>query len=321
MYKVEHKIFGALTELRLSNEATGEYLSLIPGLAATINGLILKAGDKKYELINGCSTYEELMTEGKKVFKGTKLFPFPNRINKGQYSFEGKNYQLAVNFPAEGHAIHGLVCESAFDIVNETANEHEASVELQYNYNGSNSAYPFKYKLTVLFSLSEKGFACKTTVENIDNKEIPLGDGWHPYFKLESKLNDLFVKIPSAQIVLVNEKMIPNGLTSSSDQFTKLTKIDESKFDTCYKLEEKEGRQQVELVNEKEKVQLVVWQETGKNKYNYVQIYTPPSRDCIAIEPMTCMPDAFNNKNGLIVLKPKEILNLAFGVELTIKIF
>jgi aldose 1-epimerase len=319
MYKIEHKPFGQLQELKLINVSTGEWLSIIPGLAATINGLVLSAGNKKHELIDGCSAYEELMTEGKRVFKGTKLFPFPNRINKGQYSFAGKNYQLPINFPSEGNAIHGLVCESSFDVVNETANENEASVELQYNYDGSNSAYPFKYKLTILYSLSEKGFACKTTVENTGDKELPMGDGWHPYFKLAGKVNDLFVKIPAAQIVLVNDKMIPNGLTSESDQFTKSTKIEENQFDTCYKLEEKEGRQQVELINQK--VQLAVWQETGKNKYNYVQIYTPASRNCIAIEPMTCMPDAFNNKNGLIVLKPQEILNLAFGVELTIKIF
>ncbi|MCX6180842.1 MAG: aldose 1-epimerase [Bacteroidetes bacterium] len=319
MYKIEHNTFGALTEIKIKNELSGEYVSIIPGFAATINGLVLNAGNKKYEVVDGCKSYDELMSEGKNKFKGTKLFPFPNRINKGEYLFEGKSYQLNVNFPNEGNAIHGLVCESAFEILSESNNNKEASVTLQYISNGKDKGYPFKYKLTVVYVLNDKGFSCKTIAENIDAVAIPIGDGWHPYFKLGGKVDELSVQIPSAQIVLVNDKMIPNGLTSESDQFTKSTKIANHQFDTCYKLEEKEGIQKVELINESEKIKLQVWQESGKNKYNFVQIYTPPSRDSIAVEPMTCMPDAFNNKHGLITLQPSEIVNFSFGVELTMK--
>ncbi|MFM7024156.1 MAG: aldose 1-epimerase [Flavobacteriales bacterium] len=321
MYKIEHKLFGALKELRLVNTATAEYVSVIPGLAATINGLVLQKDGKAYELINGCSTYQDLMTEGKRVFKGTKLFPFPNRINQSKYSFAGKDYTLKMNFPAEGHAIHGLVCEKAFEVLKEKADENQALLKVQYQYNGEDSGYPFKYKLTVEYTLSAKGFACNTTIENTDKTDIPVGDGWHPYFKIGTQLNQLSVKIPSNQVVEVDEKMIPNGSITRSDDFVTATKINSAHFDTCYQLEAKEGRQKVELFDEQQDIGIAVWQDTGKNKYNYVQIYTPPSRDCIAIEPMTCMPDAFNNKKGLILLKPGEIVNLAFGVELTIKIF
>ena len=37
------------------------------------------------------------------------LFPFANRINKGQYNYQGIAYQLNCNETSRGHAMHGLV--------------------------------------------------------------------------------------------------------------------------------------------------------------------------------------------------------------------
>src|SRR5688500_4758386 len=37
------------------------------------------------------------------------LFPFPNRVKRGSYTFEGKTYQLDINETARGNHIHGLV--------------------------------------------------------------------------------------------------------------------------------------------------------------------------------------------------------------------
>ena len=61
-----------------------------------------------------------------------------------------------------------------------------------------------------------------------------------------------------------------------------------------------------------------IWQETGKYKYNFLQVYTPPHRKSIAIEPMTCAPDAFNNKDGLIVLGPFESFYAVCGIKHTL---
>ncbi len=48
--------------------------------------------------------------------------------------------------------------------------------------------------------------------------------------------------------------------------------------------------------------------------YEYVQLYTAPDRNSIAIEPMTCEPNAFNNKMGLKILAPKESLRSHFTI-------
>ncbi|MEZ9134254.1 aldose 1-epimerase, partial [Vibrio breoganii] len=40
--------------------------------------------------------------------------------------------------------------------------------------------------------------------------------------------------------------------------------------------------------------------------YPFVQLYTPTSEQSIAIEPMTCPADAFNNQIGLLTLSPNQ---------------
>lgn len=54
--------------------------------------------------------------------------------------------------------------------------------------------------------------------------------------------------------------------------------------------------------------------------YPYVKNYIPPTCNSIAIEPMTCIPDAFNNQTGLKILPSGSRLHLKvrISVEKTI---
>jgi aldose 1-epimerase len=316
MYTINKSSFGPLMEVKICNTETKEWFSFIPGFSASINGLVLKKGGKMHQLIHLCDSYEMLMDIGKRKFMGSKLFPFPNRIKDGSYSFEGMNYNLPINYPQEGHAIHGLVLEKSFNIVKEEGQEQRGVVSIEYNGDGTDSGYPFKYCLAIDFCLDENGFSCKTKVTNTDNKNLPLGDGWHPYFTLGGQLDAFYMQLPTTHIVEVDNRMIPTGAIQEISKYTIPEKIEADTFDTCFKLTEHNGIAEICLTNKEKDLSLVMWQETGKNKYNYMQIYTPPSRDFIAIEPMTCEPDVFNTKNGLIVLQPNESVDFTFGVKL-----
>lgn len=68
------------------------------------------------------------------------------------------------------------------------------------------------------------------------------------------------------------------------------------------------------VYDKEQNIKIEPWQEKGPNKYNYLQLYIPPDRNSIAIEPMTCNIDAFNNHNGLITLQPKESFDAKYGV-------
>ena len=62
------------------------------------------------------------------------------------------------------------------------------------------------------------------------------------------------------------------------------------------------GRNGVNLVSRKTGIILNIWQESSRNKYNYLVLYTPPDRKSIAIEPITSNIDSFNSKEDVIIL-------------------
>jgi aldose 1-epimerase len=326
MFEITEEPLGRISQLVLKNNSTGEYVSIIPSFGATINQIALKKGDKVYELVEGCKTYEELMGVGKNTFRGSKLFPFPNRVRDGKYSFEGKEYQLPINFPQENNAIHGLVLTDNFKIIAKETSAEKALLTVQYEFKGDKEGYPFKCLLTINYELSSNGFACTTKVLNMDNQAIPIGDGWHPYFKTGSKVDNLSIKLPVVKAFSVDGKMIPTLPDSLSaaeiaegiNGYDKSKKIGSDKFDTGYRIYPNPTGSIVttEISDTIQNIKLCINQETGPGKYGYLQVYTPPDRNSIAIEPMTCLTDAFNNKQGLIVLESAGDMTFYFSVEL-----
>ena len=316
MFSIVKEKFGAFTQVKLQNDTSGESFSFIPEYSASINGLVLRKGAHVHQVVYGCSNYEILTDLGKRKFMGSKLFPFPNRIKNGLYNFDHVQYQLPINYPNEGHAIHGLVLEKSFEVFNEAVTQDEAAVSIVFDYNGALSGYPFPYKLTIDFILNVEGLTCSTIVQNLSEKTIPVADGWHPYFTLNGLLDNFLLKIPSTEIVEVDDRMIPTGALIPTTKYRTGAKIADEAFDTCYAVPPNAGIAELELTNTTADITLVMWQETGKNKYNYIQIYTPPSRDFIAIEPMTCQPDVFNNGKGLILLESNASASFTFGIKL-----
>ncbi len=315
MFKVEEKPFGKYKMYYLKNTANGEFVSVVPAFGAVLNQVALSKDEKVYELLDGSTSYEELITEGRNKFKGSKLFPFPNRILDGQYSFENNIYNIPINFLKEKHAIHGLVLDSNFEVMQKLSSLEKAQIILRYQTSGMEKGYPFKIKITIEYCLSKNGFTCITSVENMDTKNIPVGDGWHPYFKTNSKIDDCLLTLPVEYSYEVDSRMIPTGKTIKETVFINPTKISDTKFDTCYKLAKTGNpRLYTKIEDPSHNLSLLIWQSTGEGNYNYLQVYTPPNRQSIAIEPMTCLANAYNNGEGLIVLKPSEKRNFSFGI-------
>ena len=56
------------------------------------------------DVVNGYGV-DEMATAG----RGQMLIPWPNRLQDGQYEFEGRRHQLPLTEPEHANAIHGLV--------------------------------------------------------------------------------------------------------------------------------------------------------------------------------------------------------------------
>ncbi len=313
MFRIIHEDFFGLEKIKLIHPETGAYVSIIPAYGGNLNELVFSKDNALHAVIAGTKSLEELQGLTINFYRGAKLSPFPNRICGGKYDFNGTTYTLECN---DGlHALHGLIWNKPCVIKSKKISESCAELVLTMHNNFLHNGFPYRYRLDLEYVLDSKGFTCKTTITNTSETAMPIGDGWHPYFTTGSTINMLKLKLPvNKQLELASG--IPTNNYLLDDLFTDAFKIGDTVFDHCFEIHTDEATIETLLIDENNNLTLSVWQQTGNNGYNYVQVYTPPDRKSIAIEPMTCAPDAFNNKKGLIVLAPDEQLTVSFGVKL-----
>jgi aldose 1-epimerase len=305
MYTHAIEPFGNFEKHTIANDL-GDAFVIVPAFGANL--LDLQFGG--ISVIEGYQTPEELVENA--WSKNIVLFPFPNRIKDGQYTHEGQTYQFAINNADTGNAIHGFSNNVKMDVTNVETSENEGTLTCSYTHDGTHEGYPFRFTFNIALRLRGPHFDIDMSFTNDDSRAIPVGLGWHPYFRLSEKSDDTFLQMPDCQLVEIDERMIPTGSKSDFTDFNALTQIQEGFLDNGFFL--KNQTQNAEVILSSNVGTLTCWQETGAGKWNFVQVFTPPHRRSIAIEPMTCNVDAFNNKDGLTILQPNEILQGRFGV-------
>ncbi len=316
MFTVCHEEIGKLSIVRLQNTDSGEFVTIIPEFGGNVNEIVLSKEFKLHSLLDGFLSRAQF--EEQRGFKGAKLLPFPNRIKGGQYIFNGRQFQLPVNREKEGNAIHGFLFTRNMPVVDEQTDNQKASVQLNYDYSAEMPGYPFSFKVNLEYSLfSREGFRCTTTVQNTGKEALPFGDGWHPYFRISRRVNELTLLIPSQWKVDVDKEMIPTGMKEFFPSFLDGAPVRDHQFDCGFYVGDQKMIAETELSDPVDNLHIRLWQETGRNKYNFLQVFTPASRESIALEPMTCATNAFNNGEGLIVLEPGETFGASYGVRLT----
>jgi len=313
IFNISQSKFGKQASLTLRNNNTNEFVTILPETGAMILNLSLQVDNKLTSLLDTYADEKELNNTLTSSFKGSFLFPFPNRIDAGTYSVENHKHQLDINFPDENNAIHGLVFDKPFNITNEQSTATEASVELSFKADGSLTGYPYKFEVTVTYTLNKDGLSIKSTAKNIDTCTIPVGFGWHPYFALGDTVTKIDVSFPSTHSFDVDERMLPTTKQAYTD-FNTHRNLGNTSFDTCFAFEPAAGKAETKITLNESGKGISVWQEKGAEGNNFVQIYTPGHRKSIAIEPMTCIANAFNNEIGLILLKPGQTTSNFWGV-------
>ena len=243
------------------------------------------------------SVKENLKSAG---FKGSKLSPFVCRTKDATYSFAGEQYTLTKNLRGKD-ALHGELFDKAFEITGEMADASKASLTMKYHYDKEDPGYPFTYDCQVTWQLEPNNQLRVTTEStNLDEGLIPMQDGWHPYFDLGDKIDELHLEFQSMEMVEF-ENLIPNGKMQEYDTFNSLKKIGSTEFDNCFTLNLETCQPMCVLRNESKNIQVELHPDKS---YPYLQIYSPPHRNSIAIENLSGTPDGFNNGMGVITLEP-----------------
>lgn len=316
-FYISKEDFGEHSIYKLQDQKTGEYVCILPHLGGSVNNLMLQLNNKLVDVIDGYKSEEDSNENLFSSFKGSNLYPFPNRIEGGRYRFKEQDFQFECNFPDENNAIHGLMFNQPFDVIAKEDGDIGCTLILRYIVKEHLEVYPYKNMIEVDYRWSEDNqFECITKITNLSDDSMPVGHGWHPYFCVDDlPIDDLDIQFPSREIMIVTDKGIPTGETKDYKDFNSLNRLGETKFDDCFILESDNNEADIIIKSKKNNISYTIWQQTGIHKYNYLQVYTPPSRKSIAFEPMTCSPNAFNNGNGLIILGPQERISLKWGVK------
>jgi len=308
MYTLSKQKIGRWLALHLWDEEVRTGLSILPERG----GCLLSLTFKGTQVLDGYTEEAELMQLD--WAKNVLLYPFPNRLKNGTYQVDHRSYTFPINDKKTGNALHGFGMWSELEVLSTEEEAAAGVVVLGYQDEGQRMYYPFPFQFTMRLAF-ETATRLEVTLSftNTGDQEMPLGFGWHPYFKLGPTAAEHWLQLPSCKRVELDEFSIPTGTLLEANGLQVLHQVKDQSWDDCFAVEITGERIETRLKGPE--ADLIFWQETGQGKFNFIQVFTPPHRQSVAIEPMTCNVDAFNNQEGLIRLAPGQETSARFGIQ------
>ena len=225
--------------------------------------------------------------------RGQVLMPWPNRITEGTYSFGGDKHQLALTEPARLTAIHGLVRWATWKVFEVASDRVMMAHRL-----APQPGYPFDLDLSVEYALDRHGLTVTARATNAGHGPCPFGAGFHPYLAPDAAvIDDTVLRVPARR---------PSAFAAPQP-------VGDAVLDTCFAGLDRDGdgRSRVEFG------ETVLWVDRS---FDYLMVFTGDTlgpmerRRGLAVEPMTCPPDAFNTGEGLVVLEPGDTWSGQWGI-------
>lgn len=236
---------------------------------------------------------DEMCTAG----RGQLLLPWPNRLAGAHYTFDGRGLQLPITDGETGSAIHGLARWQRWQLTTPAPDTCVATLELP-----AQPGWPFLLDLATTYTVSPGRLEVTIAATNVGNQPCPFGAGQHPY--LAVPVDTTALRLPAATRIELSDG-IPTGRTLPAER--EFSPIGERRLDDCYTDLDPDWSVQVTPPGGP------TLRLSGDPVWRYLQVFsgdTVPQperrRQGLAIEPMTCPPNAFNTGDGLIVLQPDE---------------
>lgn len=245
------------------------------------------------------------------VSRGSLLVPWPNRVADGRYRVGERELQLPLNEADRGNALHGLL----LDVRAETRSVTSDAAVLAHRL-VPREGYPFDLEVEVRYRVDRHGLHTEVVARNIGDEGAPYGTGPHPYLRGgRGRVDDWTVEVPADRIVEVDaERLLPTGMVPTDGHPLDLRRrvaLDGVEIDHCYGglAPGADGTVEVAVLDADGVGAVCRW---DPGVLPWVQVHTADRPDPdqhragLAIEPMTCPPDAFNSGTDLVLLAPGE---------------
>ncbi|WP_223622493.1 aldose 1-epimerase family protein [Microbacterium sp. EST19A] len=243
--------------------------------------------------------------------RGALLAPWPNRIADGAYAFGGETHRLVQNEPETRTAAHGLVAWTDFDVVSASTGRVVLTATI-----AAQPGYPWRLRIDAEFRLGADGLTQEVTATNESARDAPVGLGGHPYLVAgpvrERGIDDLTLAMDAEQILLVSaDRLLPERTVSVADaaaggrDFREPRRLAGTEINHAYTgLGRQQGLASARVLADDGTGVEIEWDA----RCPWVQVYTTDRgigeefRNGVAVEPMTCPPDAFNSGRDLHVV-------------------
>jgi aldose 1-epimerase len=248
---------------------------------------------------------------------GQVLAPWPNRVRDGRYVFQGVAHQLPLTEPLRHNALHGLVNWARWRRVD--AAEDRLTVEYEVP---AQPGYPWPLLLRGTWSVGPDGLRVTHEATNLAAEPCPFGYAAHPYLRVDgTQTDDLWLRVPGRSRLLTDGRLLPIGaarVAGGDYDFTEPRRIGKAELDTAFGdlVRDDDGGSSVEL-STVDGGGIRVWADGA---FSWWQVFTADTlggdrhRRSVAVEPMTCPPDAFRSGRDLVVLEPGQTWHGSWGI-------
>ncbi|GAA1952704.1 aldose 1-epimerase family protein [Microbacterium deminutum] len=293
--------------------ASGRSRATISEVGATLRTFTVEGLD----VIDGF-TIDERSTDG----RGQVLAPWPNRLTDGRYTYGGHECQAPLNEPARHDAIHGLVRWLDWSVVSRRSDQVSLSCVIR-----PQPAYEWQLDLEVTYTVADSELTTTFVALNVDREQAPFGVGFHPYLTVGTPLVDhVDLTVPAIafldpEVPAETPRMVP--VSGTAKDFTRPRSIASTELDTAFGelARGDDGRAVARLEAPGDGRWIELWVDEG---YPYLMVYTADQvasadrrRAGVAIEPMSCLPDAFRSGLDLIELAPGASWRASWGLRVS----
>jgi aldose 1-epimerase len=248
---------------------------------------------------------------------GTVLVPWPNRVRDGRWTYGGRTLQLDITEPDRGNAIHGLLCNTPYELIDR--DDHTICLRAQvFPQNG----YPFRLDTRVRYTLTADGMQVTHTVRNVGSACAPVAVGAHPFLAIGDVPTDSLVLTLSADHHIdVDDRLNPVGSAPVHGTEWDLrggAVVGTLDLDDAWSCPPTSGAGSTHSLTAPDGRTVSLWAD---EQFGYVQVFITrkfPRRGelitAVAIEPMTAPADAFNSGVGLRWIEPGEYWSMSWAI-------
>ncbi|MDR0950286.1 MAG: hypothetical protein LBM13_01415, partial [Candidatus Ancillula sp.] len=239
-------------------------------------------------------------------FSGTALFPWPNRLEDGKYTYKDVEYQASINEIDKNNQLHGYSQFFNFDLINKT----DKSITTGLHMPAIRDGYPFEIYVEILYTLDADGLQMEVSAKNEGTDIAPFALGWHPWLSVRGNQDDAYLVVDANKYIVANDRLLPveeRAVEDTKFSVRKKTSLNKMEFDDAWvDPNYNNGWAIAELIGADGHKTTISMDQNYKawQVCNACGMEGEDYRFAVAIEPMTTIANAFKDGRDLIELQP-----------------